>query len=75
MIKEFGVHLVEVSGLPKPIVGLPDDVQRYRCRFRVNQVPVIFLRFKDRIQKHVLLVSGDNLEPFERPEAVNVSIK
>lgn len=63
--------LIDVTGQPKPIVGLPDGVLKYRCRFRLHQVPLIFLRFSDRIQKHVLLCSGENLEPFETPSAVN----
>lgn len=63
---------VDTSGTPLPVYGLPDGVLSYRCRFRVNQVPVIFLRFSDRIQKHILLRSGDGVEPFESAQAVNV---
>jgi hypothetical protein len=69
----FEPYLVDVSGQPKPVVGLPDGVIKYRCRFRPNSIPVIFLRFEDRVQKHVLLSNGPNLEPFECPEGVNVA--
>ncbi len=65
-------HLVDVSGQTKPVIGLPDGVLKYRCRFRVHSAPVIYLRFSDRVQKHILLISGESLEPFEKPEAVNV---
>jgi hypothetical protein len=69
---DFKACRIDVSGQPKPIVGLPDGVIKYRVRVRHHNIPYVFLRFSDRIQKHVLLISGSNWEPYETPEAVNV---
>lgn len=63
---------VDISGQPKPIVGLPEGALKCRVRFRRNSLPVIYIRFVDRIQKHILLISGQNLEPFERADGVNI---
>jgi hypothetical protein len=68
----FKRHSIDVSGRPKPIVGLPKGVLKYRCRFRINSVPTIVMRFQGRISRHLLLCNGDNLEPYVTPEAVNV---
>lgn len=70
--KSFQPQLVDVSCTPRPVVGLPDGVVKYRVRLRPHSMPMIFLRFRDRISQHVLLLSGDNYEPFEAAEAVNL---
>jgi hypothetical protein len=71
MITECQRSAIVVSGEVKPIVGLPDGVLKLRARFRVHTVPFVFLRFHDRIQKHLLLSVGDAYEPYAEPEAVN----
>ena len=72
-IGQFRRNLIDITGKPKTVVGLPDGVLKFRCRFRVTKIPLIFLRFRDRVQMHLLLCNGENLEPLERPEAVNYS--
>jgi hypothetical protein len=66
-----GPNRVDITAKLRPVVGLPDGVERWRLRLRRNSLPRIYLKFKDRIQEHILLLSGENYEPYEHPDAIN----
>lgn len=59
--------------LPVLIRNIPPSVLRYRVRQRIEEAPVIFLKYADRVEKRFVVYDEDNIcfKPSEEIISVN----